>query len=269
MELHYSILDPTGNITALVETPVEITRQTETAAAIMRCHPEVEQVGFLRPAGSDNVPELRMAGGEFCGNASMCAACLLALRGDRSGTIRLRVSGAAEPITVSLRQTEDGVFRAALQMPTALQISEKHFCFENVYAPLPLVCMEGISHLIIEETSLLFGLLRDRPAAECAVKKFCAELSADGLGLLFLEGEGAERRMTPLVYIPGSGTMFWENSCASGSAAVGMYLAAKSGANTDVSLHEPGGILRATSDAATGLTFLQGSVRYVAGYTKL
>lgn len=267
MELKYSILDPTGNITALVETPMEIARQTETAAAIMRRHTEVEQVGFLCPKGNEGLAGLRMAGGEFCGNASMCAAALLALRGERGEMIRLRVSGVAEPIKVSLKQTGENAFCAALQMPPAVQISEKDFSFENIHAPLSLVRMKGISHLVIEETSPFYRLLQTRSAAERAVKNFCAELSTAGLGLLFLEGEGTERRMTPLVFIPGSGTVFWENSCASGSAAVGMYLAAKSGTATDISLREPGGILRVKSDPAAGATFLQGGVRFVAGYT--
>ena len=47
--LGYAILDPTGNITALVETPVDPARQPETAAALMARHPQVEQVGFLSP----------------------------------------------------------------------------------------------------------------------------------------------------------------------------------------------------------------------------
>ena len=46
--MRYSILDPTGNITALVESPVDPAAQPEAAREIMRLHPEVEQVGFLR-----------------------------------------------------------------------------------------------------------------------------------------------------------------------------------------------------------------------------
>ena len=37
--VRYSILDPTGNITALVESPVEPERQPELAAELMRRHP--------------------------------------------------------------------------------------------------------------------------------------------------------------------------------------------------------------------------------------
>ncbi len=265
MELRYSIFDPTGNITALVETAVEPVRRQEAAAVVMRLHPEVEQVGFVRDAASDGLPELNMAGGEFCGNASMCAAALFALQSGGCGKVRLHVSGAAQPVEVLLQALGADSFQTELRMPPALEITERDFSFEDLHGTLPLVRMEGISHLAVEEASPFFALLREKPQAERAVRQFCAELRADGLGLLFLEGEGTERRMTPLVFIPGSGTVFWENSCASGSAAVGMYLAARDALPMEVSLREPGGILHVTSDP-TG-TLLRSSVRLMANHT--
>ena len=45
--LKYSILDPTGNITALVESPVPVSGQPSVADAVMERHPDVEQVGFV------------------------------------------------------------------------------------------------------------------------------------------------------------------------------------------------------------------------------
>ena len=175
--------------------------------------------------------------------------------------VRLHVSGTTQPVEVSLRHTAAAAFSAELQMPPALEITERDFTFEKLQGALPLVRMEGISHIIIESASPFFMLLSDRPAAECAVRRFCEELGADGLGLLFLEGEGSERRMTPLVFIPGSSTVFWENSCASGSAAVGMYLADQKAAAVSVLLHEPGGDLLVSSDRNAGLTRLRGRVR--------
>ena len=85
------------------------------------------------------------------------------------------------------------------------------------------------------------------------MRSFCETLGADGLGLMFLDGNGTQYRMTPLVYVPGSGTCFWENSCASGSAAVGMYLAAKTGSAAELSLSEPGGTLRRSEKRRTRL----------------
>jgi diaminopimelate epimerase len=69
--------------------------------------------------------------------------------------------------------------------------------------------------------------------------------------------------MTPLVYIPGSGTVFWENSCASGTSAVGMYLAEKENTRIDLTVEEPGGILRVKSDPQSKKTWLHGRVQLV------
>jgi diaminopimelate epimerase len=269
--LRYSILDPTGNITALVESPVEISLQPLTAAAIMRRHPEVEQVGFLRDGSdSDSVrAELRMAGGEFCGNASMSAAALLLSKGCQSEEevrLELRVSGAAEPVALCLRPEGQNAYLAEIVMPPVLGISETAFAFGNLRGALPLVRLEGISHLVIEPDSVFFALSEDRPEAEKAVRDFCEALGADGLGLMFLDGNDTQYRMTPLVFVPGSGTCFWEKSCASGSAAVGMYLAAKTGSAAVLSLSEPGGVLCVRSDPKSGETRLYGHVRVAAEF---
>lgn len=262
--LRYSIFDPTGNITALAEGNVPAAEQPALAARIMARHPEVEQVGFVRG------DSLRMAGGEFCGNAAMCAAALRLLRGGESCAdwtpVRLRVSGASAPVEARLRREGGEAFAAETRMPPALKIGERTFKLGDLCCALPLVRLEGISHLIVREDSPLFALLRDRPRAEDAVRALCAELGAEGLGLLFLERQAQGLRMTPLVYIPGSGTVFWENSCASGTAAAGMLLAAEGGAPANLAFTEPGGTLRVRRDAAGGV-WLCGTVRRLSEQT--
>lgn len=269
--VRYSILDPTGNITALVESAVEVAMQPAVAAGIMRRHPEVEQVGFVGPSASQNADNrlrgtLRMAGGEFCGNATMSAAALCALRagvGERGTqlTVSMAVSGASEPVEVLLRRETDGSFAAGVHMPDALGIEPVELAFGEMQGCLSLVRMEGISHLVIEPSSPFFCLLERPEDAEQAVRQWCHALSADGLGLMFLEEGSAARRMTPLVFVPGADTVFWESSCASGSSAVGMCLANREGALVDLSLAEPGGKLHVKSDPLRAETWLFGSVR--------
>ena len=274
--MKYSILDPTGNITALVESPVEIALQPSAAEQIMRRHPEVEQVGFVRflqdPAAAVS---LRMAGGEFCGNASLCAAALYLMRcapadaggpaaEDESRIVYLEVSGASKPVLVRMREvpSESGrSFRGSVRMPAAEGIFETEFSFRHFAGTLPLVRMEGISHIIILRESPFFGLAEDPEAAEEAVRAWCLSQGCDGLGLMFLEDADGESRLRPLVYVPGSGTVYWENSCASGSAACGMYLAEKAGAPVRLSLREPGGVLEVESGPDCRETWLTGSVR--------
>ena len=273
MRVRYSIWDPSGNITALVESPVPVERQSAVASALMARHPAVEQLGFVTWQAEDGSDAaLRMAGGEFCGNASMSAAALLQSRWEGAApsgvwiTRSLRVSGAKQPVAVRLCREEEGVYRGAVCMPKARAIVETAFRWGGLSGRLPLVRMEGISHVIVSDASPLFAL-KDRPAeAEEAVKAWCRELGAEGLGLMFLElGEG-DPRLTPLVYIPGSGTLFWENSCASGSSAAGMALAAENGRALRLTLEQPGGRLQVESDPESGETWLYGRTALLGQY---
>ena len=117
MNAEYYVLDPTGNITILVSTPVPQDLQVRVASVLMEREAAAEQVGFLSE-GRDCDLSLRMAGGEFCGNASMCAAVIAAMRkGKKKGSIRLRVSGAPGFVTVRVEEMGDGSFSGSVEMP--------------------------------------------------------------------------------------------------------------------------------------------------------
>ena len=272
-DLEYKVFDPTGNITALVETQVDPADQPAAASWIMAQNPEVEQVGFVTFAAAGigasvaDVPvSLRMAGGEFCGNATMCSAALYMIVNDMPGeaNVKVRVSGTKEPLDVRLVRRDAVSFDAAVTMPPAVGIDELKLSDGmlpgNDVLRLPVVRMEGIAHVIIEPDSGFFGLKDDSALAETLLRGWCGVLGAECLGMMFLdEGKGV-RALTPLVYVPGADTMFWENSCASGSAAAGMYLAVKEGKPVDVTFSEPAGSLRVTSDPDIGRTVLYGSL---------
>jgi hypothetical protein len=432
-DIVFSILDPTGNITALVESRIPIDRQLSVAAGIMALYEDVEQVGFVSfdkapeavvsrsrgilPDAADNVAdsnhqdsgnvdckkeqssernsgyrggqkeqgsykdsgnrdsshvdcELRMAGGEFCGNAAMSAAVLFYVRtlmnqGDdgrrlipaeagpaavgevcmaeagraavaegcmaeadscarktdgsesvegyrareaglsvteaghpsqetgetdqEAGSyvrVMLKVSGASEPSEVRIyddlsdakdnrKGTEAGSLQktaalktqylTSIRMPAAAAIHEETFSLSlpqggSLTASLPVVDMEGISHIIVEEGSPFYSLCQDDEAAKKAIRSWQKQLGADGLGLMFLEDHPSGMKLTPLVYIPGGDTMFWERSCASGSSAVGMYYAWRKGTPVELSLHEPGGCLKVASNPLNRETWLKGRV---------
>ena len=240
----------------------------------MRRHPEVEQVGFVRFSDDSGDPVragLRMAGGEFCGNASCCAAVLWFLDHGtaESGapvTVRLRVSGTSRPVEVRLSAGEDGSFSAGIEVPPARRVTEDTFAFGSLSGRLPVADLEGISHIIVPAGSAFFGLRDDPRAVEQALRDWCGKLGSEGLGLMFLEGNGPDYRLTPFVYIPGSGTFFRENSCASGSAAAAMFLARISGGPVSLTFREPGGTLRAESDPDKKQTRLFCRVRVLARF---
>ena len=132
-DLEYKVFDPTGNITALVETQVDPADQPAAASWIMAQNPEVEQVGFVTFAAAGtgasvaDVPvSLRMAGGEFCGNATMCSAALYMIVNDMPGeaNVKVRVSGTKDPLDVRLVRRDAVSFDAAVTMPPAVGIDE-------------------------------------------------------------------------------------------------------------------------------------------------
>ena len=258
----YTLFDPTGNITALIGGDVS----REEAAKLMQMHPEVEQAGFIREAfpEEDGDVMLKMAGGEFCGNASMCAAVWYAGKyGLQCGKVRLDVSGAEDIIMVRIKKTGTDSYLAEVGMPPALGIDEAELEFAGLKEKAPLVRYQGIEHLVIEEDSPFFSLLKEREKAEEAVKEWCGKIHAPGLGLMFVKATEAGCRLTPLVYIPGSDTLFWEHSCASGSSAVCVYIADKEGCDVSLNLSQPGGVLKVKSDPRGLETWLSGNVKVI------
>ena len=264
MKMDYCVMDPSGNITVLVETPVSEAEQPAAAAALMRREPLAEQVGFLSRDEAGN-RRLRMAGGEFCGNAAMCAGVLEAMeKGAERYTASLCVSGASVPVTVTAGARGDGSYSGTVEMPGKPSVEEISFPGAGVF---PVVRMEGISHVIIERpvseedagknTAGEAGFTRRR--AEELAPVWCGLLGADALGLMFLDRE--KGRLTPLVYVPGAGTLCWEHSCASGTTAVGAYLSAGSKLPMTCTLTQPGGVLTVCADA-DGKLVLAGTVRF-------
>lgn len=272
--LQYSIWDPTGNITALVEGEVSVEDQPNVAAEIMKLHPEVEQVGYVQfyPDDPGIQVDLRMAGGEFCGNASMCAAAryvqkYISLEIQFPIPVKLRVSGASVPIFSLIEAKSTSAVNSIVKIPEALRIRKTELSFLNLKCKLPLVQMGGISHIIITPDSVFYSLWEDHKNAENAVKAWCSELNADCLGLMFLNRTETDCKLTPLVYVPGCNTTFWEKSCASGTAAVGMYLAAESGAPVSLVVQEPGGSIRVDSKKAEAKTFLNEKICFLGRYS--
>ncbi len=242
MEIKYVIADPTGNITALVETPVQQRQQPNVAALLMERHPRVEQVGFLGHGPGCHI-SLRMAGGEFCGNAAMSAAAVcLSRRGplDGEAAIRVRVSGASESVPVSVSPGQSG-FVCCVQMPLPKSISVINFKLGSRVLRSPVVSFSGISHVIVPGNT-------DRAAAEPALRRWCSGEKLKAAGLMLLDESSLS--LTPLVYVPEADTMFWESSCASGTSAVGAWLSERDGRDMSLSLSEPAG--RLTVEARRG-----------------
>lgn len=248
MEISYRLYNPTGNITALVETQVPVEHQPEVAEYIMKQSPSCEQVGYLSGPVEGSDITLRMAGGEFCGNATMStAACFCNAQGMQNGetrTVNVKVIGTSGLVPVEVTR-EKGSYYGTISMPKALKIENVKFTIEGDEYTYPVVSFVGISHVIMDDKFPV-------SLTETAIKLWCDRLKVQGLGFMIVN----EKRtiLRPLVYVKNTETLVWESSCASGTTAVAAYFAHKDGCPVKLSLKEPGGIL-------TVQTFEDGSVK--------
>lgn len=80
-EYEVAVLDPAGNVTAIVLSDVQAAERARIAAQLLRL-PElrIEQAAFLTAPRCGGEIRLEMMGGEFCGNALRCAGFYHALR---------------------------------------------------------------------------------------------------------------------------------------------------------------------------------------------
>ena len=231
----YYYADPTGNITILAPHPANRAALKPKAAKLMALEPSAEQVGFLSAGDSDCDISLQMAGGEFCGNAAMSAAAVFAEENRlKDAIIRVRVSGTPNPVPVRIRTLSSSFFSGTVSMPQPLSMEETVISCGNAFLPVTAVRLPGITHLVCEHPV-------DRLSAEASIASWCEQFQADAVGLILLDAE--KDTLTPLVFVRGSGTLFWESSCASGTAAAGAVLCRKNGP-VSRSFTEPAGSLR-------------------------
>ena len=253
MSIKYVTVDPTGNITCLVLSPVATADRSRVTARLMdRC----EQVGYLLPARKPETrARLEMMGGEFCGNASMGTAAWLAredgLADQTETVISLEVSGAEGIVPCRIRREGD-TWTGTVNMPLPKNMAETELEGKRMTA----VFLPGMTHLILPESTL------DKKEAESLLRKAALRFKSPALGLL--QWDRAQEFMTPLVYVRRSGTMVWENACGSGTTAISCWLARRAGHSLKTLIRQPGGTLRAETELREGIlreVWLTGTVR--------
>lgn len=258
MKYEFVKLSPTQNMTIIVKSPVPRARQAQVAGALMSYDSVYgEQAGFMEPATLPGAAaRLQMMGGEFCGNASMCAAVLAARdAGIAQGEQRLmpmEISGAEGVVGVRVKAM-DGFYECAVDMPLPATFAD--------WNGLHIVRLPGIIHAVMPTNS---------PEAETAkapelLKKLAADMNADAAGMILYSR--AEGRIVPLVYVRGADSMVWERGCGSGSAAVGALEAYLTGTDSELALSQPGGVINVRAKwngrEITGIN-IAGQVRIVA-----
>ena len=240
----YIIASPCKNITALVLSQVPTIDQAIVAKELMKIEKEVEQVGFISFDSSADI-SLRMSGGEFCGNATMCTAVYYAIKNNLTKeNVKVCVLDMKKLIDVDVELKNDDTWICKEKLPFAPKVS---YIDIDEYKELPIVSLDGISHIIFMSKHY-----------EPDIKTWCEKLSLPALGFMYYDEK--ESKLTPLVYVKESDTLFWENSCASGSIAVCEYISEREQKNIALNLKQPGGTLKVLK-SVDGNLILEGQVK--------
>ncbi|QGG57827.1 diaminopimelate epimerase [Paenibacillus sp. B01] len=269
-EIEFVKLSPTQNMTILIRSPLPPEARPAVAARMMAYDSvHAEQVGFIeKPERSEADARLRMAGGEFCGNACMALAALVArerkVNSDAALELRLEASGAEGLVRCEASRIGES-YRCRVEMPPPLKVESRTVAIGGRSYAMGLVQYAASTHLLLE-VDRFDEDVRGR-AAELA-RLLGAVLDAKLVGILLYRGDTAE--MQPLIHVPEVGSLVWERGCGSGAASLGAYLSWKQGRRVELEVRQPGGAIKARAVWTGGegcALDIEGSVDIVASGT--
>lgn len=247
--LTYTIYHPAGNATALVDSLVlDASQRQAINDLILTKHPDVEQVGFLAPKSA---PQLLMAGGEFCGNATRSAA--FAYLNGHPGQMALKVYDGQQ--TVHAGFNEEGAWS---EIPL-LAGNEPVTPLANGYY---LVRLAGITHLVVPVTTKPTNL---KEQALALIEQYQVD-DPDCVGVIFVDYQ--LNAIYPVVLVKAVHTLFAETACGSGTVAVSLVTAFKNHRDSALRLKQPSGeYITAKVNAAMTEANIVGSVTVLGRYT--
>ena len=267
MQVHFVKLSPTQNMTLLITEPMSRADYGACASALMRYESvHAEQTGFVEQASSkEAAARLQMMGGEFCGNATMALAVLVArnrgLSVGQTCSLWLESPGTGELIACSVTH-RGAYFVGEIEPPIPSSMDACEIEHKGMRIPFYKIDLPGITHLLV--TASLSAAVKSELVERILTEKEPYSRQ-DALGILFLDTTTME--MVPVVAVRSIGSLVWERGCGSGSAAAGYALSLLHQKSGDFSFKQPGGILRVRSLFEEGRVRqlrVQGEVRIVA-----
>lgn len=253
MEIQFVKTNPTQNMTILVQSEVPRAQQPLVASALMAYDSVyAEQAGFIeRPVDSAAWARLQMAGGEFCGNATMSLAALLAwergIAPGKTAEVPLEASGVDGILTCAVEMHTNSM-RATVEMPPPQRIEQRELSWKGKAVVVAVVYFSGITHIIVPVEAVNSAWMA---FAEQTVHERPNWVHDDAMGVLLYDGKSA--RMDPLVSVRASGTTVWERGCGSGTAAVGAWLAHGTDKSVKADIHQPGGTITVQAHNVEGM----------------
>lgn len=241
MEVKFIKTNPIQNMTILVESRHARENYRQLALRMMAYdHVCAEQVGFIEsPEGEGAWARLQMMAGEFCGNAALSLAAVLAWRRElRPGErleVPLEVSGSNQLLICQVQVQQIG-YLCRSEMPLPVAMDDQTINCNGAAIPAVVVRYPGIVHTVVEVDNFNNSI---RDLALRMVKCPGMLQGEAAIGLMLYQRKSHE--LAPLIYIPDTDTMIWERGCGSGAATVGAYVAKKTGKDIHLEIRQPGG----------------------------
>ena len=228
-----------------------------------------EQAGFV----DLQAHSLRMAGGEFCVNASRAVGALLACKEER--TQNAATPPTPEQAAQAARQYEISV--SGWQSPVRLLVRGRSPLWQveavlrlpDVFMECPtngicLVRLPGICHLLLDART--HGHPEDCHAAAALLRERYNLEQEEAVGVIWWQVLQGQLDMLPLVHVRDTRTDYLESACGSGALALALSRA-KSNGGKHFSIMQPGGSpleVRLFSEDGTAMAGINGPVALVA-----
>ncbi len=230
-KIKYITYIPAGNDTAFVlKRGYTKEEKKKINDAIMKKESNIEQVGFVE-LGKE--PELEMAGGEFCGNATRSAAHYY-LEG-KEGELILKVNGK-DYIKAGINEKGEAYCEIPLYKGNKKMVEKKE---NGIYQ----VRMQGMVTIVIEEENAK-KYLENKDKIKEETKKIIEKYqltNEEAVGVMYLEREKNMLKINPIVWVNEINTMFYETACGSGTTGVGIVQAYKENKNQKLNIVQPSG----------------------------
>lgn len=249
IRLRFVKINPVGNMTIFITDPVPKELYKNISKQLMQyTNIHGEQVGFLTSSNKDEkIIKLDMMGGEFCGNASRSLGALLLYnnypyikREEDFYEVKLECSGYDKILNCQVNPTDvSNIYYSKVDMPIPKNIKSEKLKDCGVYK----VEFSGIHHFVVNSDDV-----KNQEEFFNFIKNTMEERypDYDAFGIMFYDFY--KNYLKPLVYVKATDSLFWEESCASGTSAVVAVLAYKDKKNVSISIKQPGGELEATAD---------------------
>ena len=223
-KLHFIKASTQGNTTAFFDGDVSPRDYALIARYAMDSdYLAVEQVGFIgAPHAKDALMRLEMAGGEFCGNATLALAALAVQRGNaRVGEeIALECSGAPKPMRATVLEQNGARYNVRSSMPSGANVEQAEFIVKGKAYAGGLIDMNGIVHFCIESDEGITAAEYDR-----LMDALIEHVESDAYGVVCYRREGKGLyAIRPYICVPAEESRVYEKACGSGSLALGMWL---------------------------------------------